>query len=289
MSVPARSEFTIDDLPRFSPWPARLLGLTVWNPRKRTSAEVSREFDRDKWGALLQRYEGADGSATLETVEDWALGSDEPSLCSVGKRFELQTPRECLRRHYQVVIDTLQRLLPASCVVELGAGYGGAALRLAADSRFSGTPLYAAEYTRSGRELLVRLARAAGVPLQVGQCDLSKAPMCDFEPPSGGIIFTCMAAHYIPELADQFVEVLNRLRPRAVAHFEPCYEHFDPLSLMGAMRRRYIEVNDYNRNLVSLLRRHAASDAITILDEQPAVIGVNPLLPISVIVWRCRG
>jgi hypothetical protein len=286
--VAGGAEFTLDDLPRFSPWPARLLGLTAWEPRKRTAEELDREFDRDKWGALLRRYADAGNSGTLETVEEWALGSDEPSLCTIGNRFELLTPGEGLRRHYQTVSDTLQRLLPASCVVELGAGYGGAALRLAVDGRFSGTPMYAAEYTGSGRELLVRLARASGIPMHVGQCDLSKAPMCGFEPPAGAVIFTCMAAHYVPQLTDTFVETLMRFRPRAVAHFEPCYEHFDASSLIGAMRRRYIEVNDYNRNLVSLLHRHVVAGAITILEEQPAVIGVNPLLPISILVWRCN-
>jgi hypothetical protein len=69
-------------------------------------------------------------------------------------------------------------------------------------------------------------------------------------------------------------------------HFEPCYEHFDELSLTGALRRRYVEVNDYNRNLVSLLHRHAASNVIAILEETRAVMGVNPLLPVSIVAWR---
>jgi hypothetical protein len=286
MSPTESSAFTIDDLPRFSPWPARLLGLIAFEPRKKTSAEVDREYGRDKWGALLARYVSTGGNASLESVEGWAFGADEPSLCTIGERFELLAPCQALRRHYQLVADTLQRLLPASCIVELGAGYGAAMLRTAADSRLSGIPLYAAEYTRTGRELLQRLASASGVPLRVGCCDLSRTPVCDLEPPPGGIVFTCMAACYIPELAATFVEGLKLLRPRTVVHFEPCYEHFDPSSLTGALRRRYVEVNDYNRNLVSLLRQHAALNSIAILEEHPAVIGVNPLLPVSVVVWR---
>jgi hypothetical protein len=54
------------------------------------------------------------------------------------------------------------------------------------------------------------------------------------------------------------------------------------------LRRRYIEVNDYNRNLVSLLRAQQAEGALRILEELPAVLGVNPLLPVSVIVWSPR-
>jgi len=236
------SALTVDDLPRFSPWPARLLGLAAWQPRKKTPAEANCEFDRDKWGTLLQRYVRAGASATLESVEGWLIDSAEPALGSIGERFELLTARETLHRHYQLVTDTLYRLLPASCIVELGAGYGGAVLRLATDSRFSRASLYAGEYTSSGRELLARLAAATGVPLQIVHCDLSKPSMCDLEPPQGGVVFTCMAAHYVPELADSFVDALRRFRARAIVHFEPCYEHFDALSLTGAMHRRYVEV-----------------------------------------------
>ena len=83
-------------------------------------------------------------------------------------------------------------------------------LRLATDGRFTATPLYAGEYTSSGRRLLERLAWASGVSVQVGHCDLTKVSMCNLEPPQGGLVFTCMAAHYIPELADSFVEALQR-------------------------------------------------------------------------------
>jgi len=37
---------------------------------------------------------------------------------------------------------------------------------------------------------------------------------------------------------------------------------------------------------MSLLRRYAASRSITILEEHPAVIGADPLLPISILVWQ---
>jgi len=124
MSSAAQAAFTVDDLPRFSPWPARLLGLTEWQPRRKTPAEVTREFDRDKWGELLERLGKAAPGSDLEALEGWLRESEEPSLCSVGQHFELLPPRESLRRHYQLVADTLSVLLPASGVVELGAGYG---------------------------------------------------------------------------------------------------------------------------------------------------------------------
>ena len=281
-----KKDFTVDDLPRFSPWPARLLGLVEWQPRRKTAVEVTREFDRDKWGALLERYRAAGGNATLDVVEDWWLHDEPDSLCSIEDRFELLPAKEALARHVELVARTLARELPATSVVELGAGYGSVILKLATDPRFRGVSLAAAEYTNSGLELIKHIAAAQGVTLQGGKCDLTASPLTDLSIPPGAIVFTCMAAHYAAKIGDGFVAGFKQLRPKAVVHFEPCYEHCDTSTLIGSLRRRYIEVNDYNRNLVSLLHARAAAGEIRILRESPAVIGVNPLLPISVIVWQ---
>jgi len=286
MTTEEQREFTVEDLPRFSPWPARLLGLAEWRQRKKTLTEVEREFDREKWGNLLERYRASGGSAAIDVVEAWMLESLAPTLCTIGDRFQLLTPSNALQRHYEVVAQTLRDLLPATSILDLGAGIGGAILRLAVDSSFQGTPMYAAEFTSSGIELMKQLAASAGINLRIGHCDLSSESLTDLSVPEGSILFTCMAAHYVPHIADNFVSTFCAFRPKAVVHFEPCYEHCDPQTLTGAMRRRYIELNDYNRNLVTLLHGHAATGAIRIIKEVPAVIGVNPLLPISILVWE---
>jgi hypothetical protein len=286
MTITEQHGFTVEDLPRFSAWPARLLGLADWQARKKTLTEVTREFDHEKWGNLLNRYRAAGGKAALEVVEAWMLESNAPSLCTIGERFELLTASNALNRHYQVVAQALHDLLPASSIVDLGAGFGSAIMRLATDSRFQQTPLYAAEFTNSGVELMRQLALAAGINLTIGHCDLTSESLTDMVVPDGSVLFTCMAACYMSQIDDKFVNAFCNFRPKAVVHFEPCYEHCDLQKLTGTLRRRYIELNDYNRNLVSLLHRHAAAGAIRILKEIPAVIGVNPLLPISILVWQ---
>jgi hypothetical protein len=286
MTAKEQPEFTVEDLPRFSPWPARLLGLAEWQQRKKTMTEVTREFDREKWGNLLDRYRATGGKAAIDVVEAWMLESIAPNLCTIGERFELLTASQALHRHYEVVAQTLHDLLPANSIVDLGAGFGSAIMRLAVNSLFRGVPMYAAEFTSSGVELMKQLATSAGISLRIGHCDLSSESLTDLSVPEGSIVFTCMAACYVPQIEDKFVSAFCEFRPKAVVHFEPCYEHCDAQTLTGALRRRYIELNDYNRNLVSLLHRHAAAGAIRILKEVPAVVGVNPLLPISILVWE---
>jgi hypothetical protein len=145
--------------------------------------------------------------------------------------------------------------------------------------------LVAGEYTASGLKLLRLLAAAEGLRLSAGRCDLGPPALGGLEVPPGALVFTSYAACYVLEAAADLVAALCAWRPRAVIHFEPCYEHCDPRTLLGLMRRRYIDVNGYNRNLVTLLHRQQERGVIRILKEQPAVFGANPLLAASVLVW----
>jgi hypothetical protein len=281
-------EYTIDDLPQFSPWPARLLGAARWDPRLTTPEEVTREFDQEKWGPLLARARAAPSPPTLEDVVDWELQDAPPSLRSVGGGLKLMGGKEALSHFRDVVAQTVARYLPSSAVVELGCGYGAIILDLARRPAFRGLPFLAAEYTASGVELTRLLAAAQPVALSVAKCDFRSAEMTELSMPVGSVVFTSFATMYIPELSVDFVAALARRRPQAVVHFEPCYEHCDQTKLLGMMRRRYVEVNDYNRNLVSLLHGQERAGAIRILEEQPALCGPNPLLPASVLAWRPR-
>jgi hypothetical protein len=38
---------SLDDLPKFSKWPARLLGLEPWESKEKTEVEIEREFGRE--------------------------------------------------------------------------------------------------------------------------------------------------------------------------------------------------------------------------------------------------
>ena len=72
-------------------------------------------------------------------------------------------------------------------------------------------------------------------------------------------------------------------------HLEPRYEQCDRHTLLGHLRRRYIQVNDYNTNLVALLHDQQDRGLIRILEERPTVFGMNPLLAASVIAWIPQG
>lgn len=284
----APQPYTIDDLPRFSPWPARLLGLEVWTQKRKTPQEVMREYGCEKWGPLLSQVEAAGPGVSLEQVDAWLLGHEPPVLCSVGHRFELLSPLDAHHRYRELIAGTLEPLLPASALVELGCGYGTMILAFAKRRGFCHTHLLAGEYTDSGIALVKRLAAAHGVTITVGRCDFRHPGITDLEIPKNAIIFSSSAITCVPRLSFDAVAALCAWQPRAVVHVEPCYEHCDSQTLLGLLRRRYIEVNDYNTNLMTVLREAEQRGVIEIIREQPAVFGTNPLLAVSVIVWKGR-
>jgi len=282
------ASLTLNDLPRFSPWPARLLGLEPWTRRLKTPVEVTREFEHEKWGPLLENVRAAKTPATLQEVNEWMLNDAPPSLCSINERLELISAMDAYRRYLEMVKCALDQHGPASALVELGAGYGAVLLGLAQMEPYTRMRIMAGEFSAAGVELLRRLAAAQGIAIAADHCDLASPGITALTIPPDSIIFTSYAAHYSPKLPAAFVERLSALQPRAVVHFEPCYEHCERDTLIGLMRRRYIEVNDYNTNLITLLREHHERGLIKIIEERPAGFGSNPLLPASVLAWAPR-
>jgi hypothetical protein len=173
----------------------------------------------------------------------------------------------------------------ASCLVELGAGFGSKILRLARCKEFSGIPLIAGEYTENGQSIIKLIANATGVPIRVGYCDLRHLEFGDLQLPQNSVIFTSYSVHYVPNLSDNFVSALLALKPKAIINFEPVYEYYSTKSIYGLMCRRYTELNDYTRNLGTLIEV-ASNRGEIIANITKNTLGSNPFLPISAIEWR---
>ena len=276
----------LNDLPKYSPWPARLLGLTDYQQRHKTPQEITREYEHEKWGALLDKVHRFGKAVTLDEIDKWALDTTQEILCSIQDDYYRMNPLEAHERYLNLVDDYLSDFLPATSLVELGAGYGSIILGLGKKSGIREMNILAAEYTNSGIDLIKHVARAERLKITVDRCDFSAVPITNLPISSGAIIFTSYATPYVPIMPDSFVHSLAGFDPSVVIHFEPCYEHCDQNTLIGMLRRRYIEINDYNRNLVTLLQEHETKGTLKILKEERSLFGNNPLLPISVIAWK---
>ena len=287
MSDPAAGrQITLDELPRFSGWPKRLLALEPFEIRNKTAAEVMREFETDKWGKLALAARSMKNPTLLE-IERASVELDGEVACFDNGGFYLRTMGDLLARQADLYVSVLGPAAEgASCLVELGAGFGSMLYRVARRPALARLPVYAGEYTASGRELLTLLAGSIEQRVVVGHCDFRTMSIAGMEIPENALIFTSFAAHYVPQLSTEFVSFLTRLKPRAVVHFEPCYEHYSAETLHGLMCRRYVELNDYTRNLVTVIESARAQGAV--VRTRKNVFGSNPFLPLSVIEWAPR-
>jgi hypothetical protein len=277
--------YTLNNLPQFSKWPARLLGLEPWERKKKNAQELIREYEHEKWGPLLKRIEKAGRDVKVQEVDRWVFEGVGESLCVLGDGLHLLSALAAHVRYLDLVEQALKRFLPATALVELGAGYGSVALSLKQREAFRNLPLIAGEYTPSGVALIQKLAAAQGCDVVAGHCDFTQANVTDLEIPAGALIFTSFATPCVPHIPMSFVHALASRRPTRVVHFEPCYEHCDRQTLLGLMQQRYLEVNDYNTNLSTLLHEAENQGSIRILEERPAIVGSNPLLVASLIAW----
>jgi SAM-dependent methyltransferase len=267
-------EISLDELPRWSPWPKRLLSLEPWSVPVRDSKKIEKEYNIDKYGALLQRF--GDAHASIEEVRQAQFDFPGDSWLCVTKESRLYAcplsrARDMERR---LVLETLRsHATDCQSIVELGCGYGFN-LSLA---RFQ----HPEKQVRGGdfSHNAVTLGKHLG--LDVRHFDFYLDDSYEFlsELSHPILVFTC---HAIEQLPDAITVVRNLYRfskvIRRVVHLEPTYElHGD--SLLGMMRRRYAELNDYNRNLVSLVRPFSAT-------IEQDLLGINPLNPTSKIEWQ---
>jgi len=281
-------QISLNDLPKFSDWPQKLLSLESFEIKHKTEREVLREYQDEKWGHLLKQVRTLT-NPTLRQIDTMAADFNARFPCYEADAFYLANEQQMLDRHLELYADVLTPYLDgASCLVELGAGYGSKLFGLAQREGFSRIPLIAGEYTQSGRDLISILAESLRRPVAVGHCDFRTLTIEGITIPEDAVIFTSYAVHYVPQLSMDFVRFLSALRPRVVVHFEPCYEHYPMDQLHGLMCRRYVELNDYTRNLVTVIDGGRTRDGVS-LRVRKNVVGTNPFLPISVLEWSPVG
>lgn len=281
----SKGNITLDNIASFSSWPARLLGLETFPIKYKSPSEVKREFGDEKWGGLLEMFSRIP-NFTLADVEAKEKNLKEIIPCFDRKLgFYLAETNESDITVLKYMKETLSRYSNgASCLVELGAGYGAKIFNLSNTLSLGRLDLIALEYTNSGCDLINLIGKKTSKDIKVSHCDFNTFDFGEVQIPENAIIFTSYAIHYVPKLRNDFVRFLCNFKPKVVVHFEPCYEYFDLTSIHGLMCRRYMELNDYTKNIASSIEAGCKELNINIR-IQKNVHGTNPFLPFSVIEW----
>ncbi|MFN0031723.1 MAG: hypothetical protein ACKVOR_06150 [Flavobacteriales bacterium] len=251
-------------------WTRRLLGLENF-AKHRDIHQVEREYNQDKYYKLAQAdLHNMQAYRELE-LELAGIPLESANLIySIGDAL-YDAPVSVSRNMYYELIRGAVSKFGSSRICELGCGYG---YNL---TLFDGE-VYGGEYSANA----VNIARKLGLDVQPfnyyegGDYDLIR---------SDSTIFTSHSIEQIPD-ATVIVENLRKHKEKInyVVHIEPTIVK-ERSNLLGLMRNKYIELNDYNRNLIELLRQ--AQD-VEILELRTDVFGFVPLNSSNVIAWRFR-
>jgi hypothetical protein len=277
------------DLSQWSSWPARLLGLEQMPGCQRTIEKIDREYDKDKYARCLKYARSvAKAKLSAERVRAFEQDADNRLICTARGNELIAMPGQVAMRRYEEMLAKTMRaaIREAAVIVELGCGFGYHLWTLS--RQFPGKQFIGGDYSENAVRLAALLFDAYP-NIKVSRLNLYAPQYELLEELGDASPMLIYSVHAMEQLrsATPVLNALSRYRDRihSVFWFEPANELHDS-SLLGLLRRRYAEVNDYNRDLVSRLRER---NDITIVQLQEHVFGANPLNPLSIIQWKFQN
>ncbi|WP_037353036.1 class I SAM-dependent methyltransferase [Selenomonas sp. FC4001] len=271
---------SLDELPKYTPWVNRLLFEDIHYSKN--PYEISREYNEEKWHDV-KKYLMENSQSTLEEIISLGGGDTAGYIASQGG-FCVGSMIEFYEKQIEKYVDFIGKYwVEDSPLIELGAGYGSMLLKLA--KHFNPCGVYGLEYTDNGVWALSEFAKRCNIDIHMGKCDFFELSK-EIQLPANGVIFTSYSLMYVPELSSGFLDYILEMKPRVCINIEPCYEYYSTSSLHGALCKKYVEVNDYNRNLVEILNSGEKDGRIEILEVEKNSFGENALSPASFIAWK---
>lgn len=249
-------------------WTKRLLGMENFQ-QVRNYEQIEREYNQNHYGTIAKRFENY---SSINEIIQYYNSQNTNSNTYTSFKDEIYKVSSILAQQFKVTI--LKSKIEQYCsnyICELGCGYG---INL---PLFEGN-VYGGEYCDNA----VKMARQLGFEVYpFNYYNIEDYTIIK----EGTTVFTCHSIEQIPD-ARCVIEGLSKYRDRIhyVVNFEPTIVSHRK-NLLGLIRNRYIEINDYNRNLIDLL---LINKGIEILEYETDVFGVNPLNPFNIIVWQFK-
>ncbi|MBD2691069.1 methyltransferase domain-containing protein [Anabaena catenula] len=256
-----------------NPWANRLIGIETFS-RKRDLEQVEQEYNQDKYGKLLN-FDFADIQLYKnKELELAGLIEKNDIFISMGEEIVKINFSLACSIFYSLISTTLKRYAPKR-ICELGCGYGYNLSYL----KNICPEVYGGEYSENAVKIASFL-----------KFDIKKFNYYNLEEYSclirhGSAILTVHSVEQLPN-AECFINGLHRNRQNidVIVNFEPSFLKTRK-SLIGTLRNRYIEINDYNRDLITLLMDR---NDVEILEYYPDYIGINPLNSTNIVIWRFK-
>ena len=279
-------KLSIADLPLYSPWPARLLGLSRFSRGDRTQEDLLREYDTDKYGSCID-YLKKHPNSSIGDVRWFELGGTQQSdICiSIDQELYLSSIASAYELREKTFLDNMKNSMrECDTVVELGSGYGHNLKLL--QSKYKSHMYIGGEFSTNAITLGKRLLSSDDIKMHSFNFYDENYDVFDALSSNKILVLTYHSSEMLPdaELLLKRLEPYNK-RIVSVIQLEPIYEMSNPDTLLGLLRQSYIQMNHYNTNLLTALN---ANNNINITRTHYDVFGVNPLFPESLVEWHFK-
>ncbi|MFC4447992.1 class I SAM-dependent methyltransferase [Halorussus aquaticus] len=294
-------ELSLDDLPKHSPWPARLLGREDWDEQAGFGGIGVSVYDEvyGKLFSLARENPEMDYRAVQRSANHYA--EESPVAISRGENLYLADVDEKQELQDEALVASFAGTLSGGeTVVALGCGWGyelGVLADAYPDCEFvGGDP--AENGVALARELFSDRDRitVGEFDFRDDRWDLLEDVLADGSASAddGGdgddgegevVLFTQGSLTALPSVRDVISETLaNYLdRVRTGVHLEHVFELHPEDTLLGQLRRSYADRREYNDDMLTALR---ATGGIDVTSATYDVVGGNPLHPLSEIRWE---
>lgn len=282
--IAALQKLDLNDLPKYTDWPSRLLNAASEKLFAKSRSSIFREYETDKWATLYANIQ--EDCLDLDRIESLQFGGATEIACSVAANLYLSSPLEARVELASRIAETIYRGgSNGAPIVELGAGTGAVITRIAKDPRFSGRTFVAGDFSPSAVKIIEYLARKESVEIKAGVFDFNES-VSTVSVPDGSIIFASFAIAYIQGIDCNFWRRLMAFRPCVIVLAEPIYQFYREDTLLGLLRKRYYEANDYSKLILPSVVEAQEQRVLKVVSIEENSFGINPLCPVSLLTLK---
>lgn len=284
---PILNEIPLNELPKWSSWPARLIGIEDFAAVTRDLDKIHAEYSDDKWQKCADQFDKSGGKLNAYDLRViyYDINSEKRRAAIVNGTLVDACNADVMGWYDEVLTSAMADVVKsAKTFIELGCGMGHMLWVLR--RHFPGLAYRGGDFADSAVALASRLYKSTP-DISVEKFNFY-APDYDLLEKAEGpvVVFTSQALEQVPKSAG-VVETLSKYKHKIarVFHLEPAYALYDDGTLMGQLRQRYIELNDYNRDLIPTLK---SRKDVEIMRLEPHIVGWNPYNSLVLAEWRFR-
>jgi hypothetical protein len=271
-------EIGINELPAYSPWPARLLFRDRPKP-ERTPETILAEYNKVKWASLLNYWNTHSGVSIRALLKFGETGNGKCAFSTSSKLY-LEDWDVMQNISDSVLIKVLKPYVSLSnTIIELGCGWGYNLFTL--QSVWKNKYYIGGDLCPNAVKLGMQIARSdSRMSYKVFNfMDNNWTVFDKINTPA--IIITRHAIEQLPSAQHAITQLVrHKDKIAAVIHLEPVCVPREP-TLLSLLRIAYTEANNYNTDLLKL-----AQDNSKKIHFEYDVCGINPLNPTSLLVWQ---